>query len=157
MSDAAQDIQILLVTGGAELLDRVEPLWVQGLQFQADLSDVWRKGLLELTFAERRRQMLRKASQDMLVVLATSEGSDIGYCVSSIDHGIGEVDLFFVDSAHRGHHVGDAIMLHTLDWFKQMAVKSIVVEVLDGNDGALAFFTKYGFRSRLIKLQQINE
>ncbi len=157
MSSDEQERQISLVTGGAELLDRIEPLWVHQRQHQADLSDLWRSGLLAITFEERRAHMLRKASQAMLVILATSEGNDVGYCVSSIDHEVGEVDSFFVDVAHRGHHVGHAMMLRTLDWFKQMAVKSIVIDVLDGNYGALAFYAKYGFRPRLIQLQQTNE
>jgi diamine N-acetyltransferase len=157
MSTDEQERQIVLVTGGVELLDRIEPLWVHQRQHQADLSDLWRKGMLEITFGERRAQMLRKASHAMLVILATSEGNDVGYCVSSIDHEVGEVDSFFVDGAYRGHRVGHTMMLRTLDWFKQMAVKSIVIDVLDGNYGALAFYAKYGFRPRLIQLQQINE
>jgi GNAT superfamily N-acetyltransferase len=157
MSTPEHDNQISLVTGGAELIDRIEPLWQLQRQYQADLSDLWRTGLLEITFDDRRAHMLRKAAHAMFVILATSEGNDVGYCVSSIDHEVGEVDSFFVTEAYRRRHVGHAMMRCTLDWFNQMAVKATVIDVLDGNYGAIAFYAKYGFRPRLVQLQQINE
>ena len=49
------------------------------------------------------------------------------------------------------------MMLRTMDWFKEKSVSTIVVDILDGNKQAQAFYATYGFRPRTVRLQKTNE
>src|SRR5687768_7390373 len=92
---------ILLLSGGAELLDRVEPLWSQLRRHHADLAPRWSASLLASSFEERRAELVGKGR--VLVSMATSQAQDIGYCVSTItSDATGEVDSLFVIPSHRG-------------------------------------------------------
>jgi ribosomal protein S18 acetylase RimI-like enzyme len=157
MSDERPNDEISLQTGGSELLDRIEPLWLQLRQHHAQLSAIWRASVLDSSFGERRAQLQAKATQGLLVVIASSGGCDVGYCTSSIEKGIGQVDSIYVIDAYRRRGVGQQMMLPTLAWFKESEVKSIIVDVLDGNDAAESLYLRYGFRRRSVRLQMTND
>jgi diamine N-acetyltransferase len=149
--------EISLLTGGPELVDRIEPLWWQLRQHHADLTTIWRTSVLDSSFETRRSQLQAKSAQEILVVLATMGDNDIGYCVSTIDNEVGTVNSIFVADDYRRKGVGHAMMLRTMDWFKEKTVKTIVVDIIDGNDAAQAFYATYGFHRRAVRLQKTNE
>lgn len=74
--------EISLHIGGPELIDRIEPLWYQLREHHAELPTIWQSSFLNVSFDKRRTHLLAKATQGMLVVLATSRDADVGYCVS---------------------------------------------------------------------------
>ena len=143
-----------LVNGGAELLDRVGPLWSQLRHHHADLSPRWRASLLATAFEERRTGLIDKGARGLLVSVATTRcGQDIGYCVSTITgKGTGDVDSLYVVPSQRGRGVGDALMSAAIDWFGGHSVGSIFVEVIEGNDAAQRFYARYGFLPRTARL-----
>jgi ribosomal protein S18 acetylase RimI-like enzyme len=145
-----------LLNGGAELLDRIEPLWSQLRRHHAELSPQWSASLLSGSFAERRAALLRKGSGGLLVSLATARNrdiGDIGYCVSTFtSDATGEVDSLYVIPSCRGSGVGHALMSAAMDWLAGQSVRSIVVEVISGNDAAQRFYARYGFAPRTVRL-----
>ena len=149
--------EISLLTGGPELVDRIEPFWWQLRQYHADLPTIWRSSLLEVSFEARRSQLLANAAQELLVVLASTGGEDVGYCLGTIDKEVGQVNSIFVADTHRRQGVGHAMMLRTMDWFKEKSVTTIVVDILVGNDEVQAFYASYGFHPRSVRLQKTNE
>ena len=157
MNNHQANTEISLLTGGPELVDRIEPLWWQLRQHHADLPSIWRALILDSSFNKRRSQLVAKATQGMLVVIASAGDEDIGYCISSIANDVGEVESIFVADAYRRHGVGHSMMLRTMDWFSEKAPKTIVVDILDGNEAAQAFYAAYGFRPRCVRLQKTNE
>jgi ribosomal protein S18 acetylase RimI-like enzyme len=157
MSHKHANDEIALQTGGPELLDRIEPLWSQLRQHHADLSTIWRSSLLDSSFDKRRAQLLAKVTEGLLVVLASSDGVAIGYCVSSIEQGVGQVNSIYVTDTYRRRGVGQMMMASTLAWFQDHEVKSIFVDVMDGNDAAEAFYIQHGFRRRSVRLQMPND
>jgi GNAT superfamily N-acetyltransferase len=157
MSSRQANNEISLLIGGPELVDRIEPLWWQLRQHHADLPTIWRATILDSSFDSRRSGLLAKAPQSMLVVIASSGDTDVGYCLSTINNDVGEVESIFVADAYRRHGVGHSMMLRTMDWFNEQSVKTIVVDILDGNDAVQAFYAPYGFRPRAVRLQKTNE
>ena len=145
-----------LLNGGAELLDRVEPLWSQLRRHHADLTPQWRASLLATSFKERRAELVGKCG--VLVSMATCHAQDIGYCVSTITSAAGtsdvtgEVDSLYVIPSHRGSGVGHALMSTAMNWFAGQSVSSIVVNVISGNDDAQRFYARYGFLPRTVRL-----
>jgi len=157
MNNHQANTEISLLTGGPELVDRIEPLWWQLRQHHADLPTIWQSLILDSSFDKRRESLLAKAPGGMLVVLASARGADIGYCVSSINRDVGEVDSIYVSDAHRRCGVGQLMMVPTLAWFDEHNLKSVVVDIMDGNDAAESFYARYGFRRRSVRLQRTNE
>ncbi|HZZ43489.1 MAG TPA: GNAT family N-acetyltransferase [Tepidisphaeraceae bacterium] len=143
-----------LLIGGAELLNRVQPLWLELRQHHAGLAPRWSNSLLSLSFEQRQTGLLNKSAAGLLVLLATSSGTDVGYCVNTIaGDGTGEVDSLYVVQSHRGCGAGHAMMSKTLEWFASCSVKSIAVEIISGNDAAQRFYAQYGFAPRTVRLQ----
>ena len=142
---------VSLLNGGAELLDRVEPLWSQLRRHHADLAPQWSASLLAISFDERRAELVGKGA--VLVSMATWCGQDIGYCVSTVaSDATGEVDSLYVIPSHRGSGIGHELMTVAMDWFARQSVRSIVVNVICGNDDAQRFYARYGFVPRTVRL-----
>ena len=147
---------VSLLSGGSELLDRVEPLWSQLRRHHADLAPQWSASLLASSFDERRAELVGK--DGILVSMAACHGRDIGYCVSTIasdatsSDTTGEVDSLYVIPSHRRSGVGHALMSAAMDWFARQSVRSIVVSVISGNDDAQRFYARYGFLPRTVRL-----
>ena len=148
---------VSLLNGGPELLDRVEPLWSQLRRHHADLAPQWSASLLATSFKERRAELVGKGG--VCISMATCHAQDIGYCVSTITSGAtgtsdatGEVDSLYVIPSHRGSGVGHALMSTAMDWFGRQSVRSIVVNVISGNDDAQKFYARYGFLPRTVRL-----
>jgi ribosomal protein S18 acetylase RimI-like enzyme len=147
------------ITGGAELLDEIEPLWLELRRHHAEMSPQWAAGLLAAQFDRRRAGLIEKAAGGMFIVLARAEadadadGKTIGYCVSTIDaERRGEVDSLLVTASHRRGGVAREMMEMTMRWFEQADVLSIAVEVMSGNDAAARLYERFGFRQRTVRL-----
>ena len=140
------------VEGGAELLERIETLWTELRKHHADLSPYWRTSLMAQPFTRRRAALLEKSRGGMLVQLATLLHEDVGYCVTTVDNSVGELDSIFVISAYRHGGIGHLMMTRAMEWLTEKAVTSIVVDVLTGNKAAQAFYARYGFQPRTVRL-----
>ena len=141
-----------IATGGIELLDRIAPLWMQLRQHHADGSPQWRDTILVQAFENRKAELLAKATSAIQVWIAMHRSEDIGYCVSTIAGDKGEIDSLFVSSAHRSNGIGHAFMSRSMDWLGSQNVRSILIAVLSGNEGAQKFYERYGFAPRSVQM-----
>ena len=142
-----------ILNGGSDLLDRIAPLWNQLREHHADLAPRWRKTLLSKTFAQRRVELIAKAGTGLLASLAISGEGEIGYCISTIStEGQGEVDSIFVVPSARNRGAGSALMAEAVQWFETNFVRIVSVDVAAGNDAAIAFYSRYGFSPRKVRL-----
>jgi ribosomal protein S18 acetylase RimI-like enzyme len=158
MSAGAVEDGYSIFAGGAEFLDRVEPLWLDLRRHHAGLAPLWSASLLATSFVQRRAGLVAKAARGILVLLATSHGQDIAYCVSTLAaDGTGEVDSLYVAPTHRRRGIAQALMTRTMDWFERQSVHSIVVDVLSGNQAAQAFYGQFGFLPRTVRLVRTSE
>ena len=107
---------------------------------------------MAVSFDKRRAGLLEKSSGGMLVLLASAVEKDIGYCVSTVNNAAGEVDSIFVIPTRRGGGVGHLMMTRAMEWLAEKAVTSIAVDVLSGNEAAQAFYARYGFQPRTVRL-----
>jgi ribosomal protein S18 acetylase RimI-like enzyme len=151
---------VTLVAGGAELLDRIAPLWHELRSHHALLDPTWRDGLLATQFHERKAGLITKSSGGgaMLVLHAsTSERSEVvGYCVTTVTPGgDGEIDSLFVVPSHRRRGIGEAMMLRSMQWLAERGAKSIAVEVMAGNADALRLYERWGFRARTVRMLHV--
>ena len=148
-----ESIAFQIMSGGSELLDRIGPLWICLREHHAAISPRWATEMRDKHFDGRKSELLAKSQSGILVLIATFDGVDCAYCVATIDRKCnGEVDSLFVDEAYRGHGIGSALLGRAMQWFAERGTKSVIVEVIAGNDEAVRFYERRGFAPRTVRL-----
>jgi ribosomal protein S18 acetylase RimI-like enzyme len=144
-----------LTVGGPELLQRVGPLWIQLRDHHAALAPQWADTLAK-SFEERRVGLIEKGAGGLCVVLASQEGNDVGYCISTIitSHE-GEIDSLYVMPALRNNGIGKSLMAKTMEWFASKSIKTITVDVIAGNEAVQKFYEKFRFSARTTRLRYL--
>ncbi|MFR9201463.1 MAG: GNAT family N-acetyltransferase [Candidatus Gastranaerophilaceae bacterium] len=150
------DKKIEFITGDTSLLDEIKELWEELNQFHIEKSVDFKNHYKAFTFAARKESIVRHIENGaLLVAIAYCNNLKIGYCISSVVDGIGEIDSIFVKTGYRKSDVGHKLMEMSLDWIKTNAAKKIVVKVSVGNEEVFGFYSKYGFAPCLTELQII--
>ena len=102
------------ISGGAELLDRIQPLWGELRTHHAAVSVYFGPQLAEVPFAKRSQNLRRKAARGALrVELAfhAATGEPVAYLTASLDEEQkGEIDSIYIAEAHRGRGLADRLM-----------------------------------------------
>ena len=148
--------KITYTTGDESTLDGIAELWDKLRQLHYEKSRDFKHYYDGFTFAERKKALISQADEGELLVVIASEGSrNIGYCVSGVAKGTGEVKSIFVEEDYRRSDIGGKMMEITLEWIKARSPEKITLEVATGNEEVLGFYAKFGFAPRLIELQWI--
>jgi GNAT superfamily N-acetyltransferase len=141
------------MTGGVALLDRVEPIWLSLREHHIQCSPFFSSELANSEFAERRKELLKKANCGTLhVVIARQQHNDIGYIICSCVEDKGEIDSLFVIASQRGKGIGAELTRRGLAWLDSIHASSIYVNVVFGNDDALKLYSRWGIYPRSINL-----
>ncbi len=145
------------VHGDGGMLDEIKVLWETLNRHHLSVSPYFKDYYRTLTFEERKRAILQRASGgEVRVDLALdASGELIGYCVSSIDRWLtGEIDSIFVTAKYRGQGIGRALMEKALAWLNGKGAKKKIVSVAVGNEQAYRFYSRFGFLPRRTLLEQ---
>lgn len=142
-----------------EAINRIEPLWQKLNQHHSERSTYFKTHFAEMTFS--RRVELMTGCTDAVFFVAVDETLnekshelvDAGYVLASLRDRTGEIDSLFVDSAYRGQDLGSRLMEAALIWLKEKGGQSIKVSIAEGNESALDFYRKFGFKERLVTMQ----
>lgn len=144
-----------------EHIDSIRPLWEKLRDHHKELSPYFPERYVELTFQERKEDLLEKSEKGVLRIdTAYDEAAEqyIGYCISSIsDEKVGEVDSIYLDTKYRSSGIGDALMKRSLDWMDQIGVETKRIMIAAGNENTLAFYSRYKFFPKHIILEQSNK
>ena len=149
--------KIKYVHGDGGMLDEIKVLWETLNRHHLSVSPYFKDYYLTLTFEERKRAILQRASGgEVRVDLALDASSElVGYCVSSIDRWLtGEIDSIFVTAKYRGQSIGRALMEKALAWLNGKGAKKKIVSVAVGNEQAYGFYSRFGFLPRRTLLEQ---
>jgi diamine N-acetyltransferase len=149
---------ICYIEVGAQDLDRIKPLWERLTKHIKLRSTYFSEWFRTRTFEQRKTELLRKAAEGKLHVnLAMDGGQDIGYCVSSISYGIGEIDSIFVVDSYRSSGIGSELMQQALSWMENDQVERIKLAASIGNGELLPFYRSHGFFPKHILLELKNK
>ena len=149
---------IIYIEVGEQGLDRIKPLWEKLMGHIKVRSTYFSEWFEMHTFEQRKAELLRKAAEGKLRIdLAMDGKQDIGYCVSSISHRIGEIDSIFVEESHRSSGIGNELMNRALSWMEAEHVDSIKLAASIGNEEVLPFYHRYGFLPKHILLESKKE
>ena len=156
--------QLTFVEGGADLLDRIEPLWKQQTALHAEKSLHFAESFITASFSDRKSVFEQKARTGALLVVLAMVGSDeiAGYTVCSVceelsDLGtckVGEIDSMFISASYRRLGIGRKFLLRSMEWFEQNHAGKVIAVVAVGNEEVLEFYRHAGLLPRAILLQR---
>ncbi len=139
-------------------LDLIQPLWEKLIEYHQRQKSDFEDHYENITFQKRKEVLLSKAREGkMFICLAEDEKSEIliGYSVTTISSGkIGELDSIYVEDKYRMQGIGHELIKRPLGWMDKKDVKIKKVAVVTGNQEAISFYERYGFRKRSINLEQ---
>jgi ribosomal protein S18 acetylase RimI-like enzyme len=130
---------------------KIADLWEELNVHHGKRSSYFKSHFASFTFKKRIEQLLKK---EHLAIFAAQTNSDlVGYCIASVNSDFGEIDSIFVKKEYRGKNIGYELTQKALSWLNEFECDAINVSVAEGNESALPFYEKFGFRERFRVLQ----
>jgi ribosomal protein S18 acetylase RimI-like enzyme len=102
---------------------------------------------------EARMAEFRDEARDGLTCAADDMGKAVGYCISAIKDGVGEIESLHVKECERGSGIGKELMRAHVEWMKARGCHRIGVTVMSNNDGTISFYESLGFRKDTLYMQ----
>ena len=80
------------------------------------------------------------------VNVARKNDEVIGFCQYSMDKTVGNFNFLVILPEYRNLGYGSILMDKALKYFETQQVKKIEIKIVYGNDEAIRFYEKYGFK-----------
>ena len=137
-----------------EELHRIEHLWKRLNELHYQDSHFFKEHYRTFTFNERIKKFHRFDAKDIKIDAVQNEtGTLVGYCISTIQDAVGEIDSLFVDESIRGTGIGKQLVENALQWMRARACERIIVSVAEGHESVFGFYEKFGFYPKLTTLE----
>jgi Acetyltransferases len=141
-------MNILIIEKAIEEINIIKPLW-EGLNaVHLEKSINFKDKYMNFTFEKRMESIYEKAKNGAIkldVLLDSDTTRYVGYCISSIEAGRGEVESIYILEEYRKFGQGKELMERALKWFDENDVNDISINVVYANDEALPFYKSFGF------------
>lgn len=99
---------------------------------------------------EKRSQAFHSVSEDDLFIdVLQNDGAIVGYCVSTVKNGVGEIDSLFIAEPFRGSGCGKELVERAILWLENKKCAKIVVSVAYGHESVFPFYERLGFHPRM--------
>ncbi|MCY6354479.1 GNAT family N-acetyltransferase [Clostridium sp. ZS2-4] len=141
-------MNICIVEKDITEIELIKPLWEQLNSIHLDKSVYFKNKYGKFTFKKRIDSIYEKAQKGVIkldILLDKDTGNYIGYCLSSIEDNLGEIESIYIENQYRKFRLGDKLMKNALNWFESKLITNIEINVVYANDEALPFYERYGF------------
>ncbi len=132
----------------------IKPLWERLNRLHRDKSEHFAGHFETFTFEARSRELAAKSHLGIFAARHGGEEMFSAYCIASYEEGMGEIDSLYVSQDCRGEGAGRRLMNRALAWLKGFDCGKIRISVAYGNEQALDFYEKFGFKQRFVVLEQ---
>ena len=150
-------MDIIYIELNDDEIDLIKPLWENLKEHHRELSTYFTGKYEQLTFKERKEQILKKASNRSLKIDIVKDKENeqfVGYCISSIFDKVGEIDSIYIEKNYRNENIGIQLMKRSLNWMDNMCVKNKKIIIAVGNEELISFYQRFNFYPRHITLEQ---
>ena len=135
-------------------INLIKTLWRQLNQHHLEVSKL-KDEFRNYTFEDRLNKIQNKR---LKIFIGYDQGSSeiIGYCIVSINlkGNKGQINSLFVKEEVRRENIGEKLMQRSLDWLEKNNIEYIKLEVVVGNEKALNFYEKFGFKPKTYNLKK---
>lgn len=134
-----------------DMIDEIEPLWQELNSHHHERSKNFKGHFSSFTFLERSKKLL---AMDKLAIFAAKDNTElVGYCIASYNNGTGEIDSLYIKPQFQGASIGMQLTESAMSWLSGLNCIQINVYVAEGNEEAIPFYEKFGFKKRFQVLQ----
>jgi ribosomal protein S18 acetylase RimI-like enzyme len=137
-----------------EHIEVIKNLWEKNRKYHEDNSEYFKESYRLVNFEDRMKAFSRFNKDTMKITVAKENDEYIGYCISTISNGKGEVDSLHVDKANRGNGIGKNLVTIHLEWMKEKNCKVIGVTVSQENEATIGFYKNLGFYPNTLYMEQ---
>lgn len=135
-------------------IEVIKNLWEKNRKYHEDTSEYFKESYRLVNFEDRMKAFSRFNKDTMKITVAKENDEYIGYCISTISDGKGEVDSLHVDKGNRGNGIGKKLVTIHLEWMKEKKCKAIGVTVSQENEATIGFYKNLGFYPNTLYMQQ---
>jgi len=137
-----------------EELQLIRDLWEKNRIYHEKNSEFFGELYQSVNFEERMKAFGELPKEMLKITVIKSDDDYIGYCMSTIVNGKGELESMHVDEGSRGQGLGEALGIKHVQWMKEMKCNVIGVTVSQENEATIRFYKKIGFRPNTLYMQQ---
>ncbi|HYF81551.1 MAG TPA: GNAT family N-acetyltransferase [Clostridia bacterium] len=135
-------------------IDLIKNLWEKNRQYHENSSEYFKESYSSICFEQRIGAFSLFTCDTMKISVAKSNDEYIGYCISTITDGRGELESLHVDEANRGNGIGKKLVMEHLEWMNEKNCNVIGVTVSQENESTILFYKKLGFYPNTLYMQQ---
>ncbi|WP_346940681.1 GNAT family N-acetyltransferase [uncultured Clostridium sp.] len=129
----------------------IKNLWEKNRKYHENTSEYFKESYRFISFEERIKVF---ENQTIKITVGKSDDGYIGYCISTIIDGKGEIESLHVDEHNRGKGIGKKLVIKHMEWLKENNCKVIGVTVSQENETTIGFYKKLGFYPNTLYMQQ---
>jgi GNAT superfamily N-acetyltransferase len=142
----------LMVIDKAQIM-RIKSLWQKLNEIHLQDAHYFQNHFKTNTFEERCKKFITIDDSNLRIEILDDHGTPVGYCISTIEKGVGEIDSLFVEEKYRKYGYGGRLVENSIKWLKANNCQKIMVGVAEGHEFVFGFYQKYGFYPRMTYLQ----
>jgi len=148
-----------IISWNPDDLKAIQPTWEKLTTHHAETSKYFKAYFSDYPFSNREAKLKKRGEGGKTKIdLVVDDETDIPYahCISIIDcDGKGELESLYVDETLRKMSYGKILMNRAVEWFEENNIDEFAIEVSVGNEDALAFYEKYGYKPFSYNLMKI--
>ncbi len=149
----------IIITWDPDDLKGIQATWEKLTAYHAETSKHFKEYFSDYPFSNREVKLKKHGEGGKTKIdLVVDDETNITYahCISIIDRdGKGELESLYVDEALRGMSFGKKLVDRAVEWFEENNIDEFAIEVSVGNEEALGFYEKYGYKPFSYNLQKI--
>lgn len=134
-------------------LFRISKLWQQLNEIHKNDSNNFKDYYDKNTFENRCEKFINISENNIKIEIIEDNEIPIGYCISTIEKGVGEIESLFIEDQYRKFGYGQQLVKSSIKWMKNNDCKRIIVSVADGHESVFEFYKKFGLYPKLTYLQ----
>jgi diamine N-acetyltransferase len=105
-----------------------------------------------MTFEKRIKKFKTITPENIKIDVLKNKNVAVGYCISTFQDNIGELDSLFIEEDSRKYKMGSELVENSIAWLKSKPCEKIQVAVAQGHESVFGFYEKFGFRPRVTVL-----
>ncbi len=134
-------------------IGEIKALWEKLNEIHLKDSKFFKGHYKSFTFEKRCEKFDELDSGNIRIELIVNNNTPVGYCISTIEKNVGEIDSLFIDQEYRKYGYGGKLVENSINWLKANNCTKIMVAVAEGHESVFKFYSKYGFFPRITYLQ----
>lgn len=134
-------------------IEVIKDLWEKNRKYHENSSEHFKELYQFISFDDRIKVFSVFNEETMKITVAKKNDEYIGYCISTITEGKGELESLHVNETNRGSGIGKQLVIKHLEWMNKKNCKAIGVTVSQENESSIGFYKELGFYPNTLYMQ----